>query len=552
MRVALYARYSTDMQKRETIAVQKGNMRAYLAKAGWQEIGAWADEAISGATLNRPGIQALLAACGRREVDVVLADELDRLSRGQSHTAKVYERLQFLGIRLVTVAEGEITRLHVGMKGTMNAEQISATSRKTRDALADRHMKGLNAGGRAYGYELDFQLDARGDRIPGHLKVNTSGSAHIVSIYEQYAMGRSAKAIAADLYRRGVPGPRGGKWSASTINGNKKRGTGVLNNQAYVGRPEHQRQTFRKDPETGKRHAFATVEGVKKTAEALHLRIVSDELWGQVKARQEQTACPHGSDVTPFWANQRPKYLLTDKVMCGVCGSNYGKVGKLRSGCHANTNSADAGCTNKLTMRIGELEEQVLAALKDDMLQPDVVEAFVKKYVAESNRLARERERDHGSHRHELKGIISGIERLTAAIVKGVDASLVREELNRLGQRKVALEEILGASAEPSGPVMFHTRLAQIYRHSVENLLSACTNEASRTEAQEVIRGLIERIVLTPVDGALQVEMTGELAAMLLISQPTRQKKSPGADASEVRQVKMVAGTGFEPVTFRL
>lgn len=166
MRVALYARYSTDMQKPETIAVQNGNMRAYVAKAGWQEIGAWADQAISGATLNRPGIQVVLAACERRDVDVVLADEHDRVSRGQSHTAKVYERLQFLGIRLVTVAEGEITRLHVGMKGTMNAEHISATSRKTRDTLADRHMKGLNAGGRAYGYDLDFQLDARGDRIP--------------------------------------------------------------------------------------------------------------------------------------------------------------------------------------------------------------------------------------------------------------------------------------------------------------------------------------------------------------------------------------------------
>lgn len=134
-------------------------------------------------------------------------------------------------------------------------------------------------------------------------------------------MGCSAKAIAADLYRRGVPGPRGGKWSASTINGNKKRGTGVLNNQAYAGRPEHQRQTFRKDPESGKRHAFATAEGVKKTAEVPHLRIVCDELWGQVKeARQEQTACPHGSDVKPFWAKQRPKYLLTGKVICGVCG----------------------------------------------------------------------------------------------------------------------------------------------------------------------------------------------------------------------------------------
>ena len=552
MRVALYARYSTDMQKPETIAVQNGNMRAYIAKAGWQEVGAWADEAISGATLNRPGIQAVLAACEHREVDIVLADELDRVSRGQSHTAKVYERLQFLGIRLVTVTEGEITRLHVGMKGTMNAEQISATSRKTRDALADRHMKGLNAGGRAYGYDLDFQLDARGDRIPGHRKVNPAEAENIVWICEQYAAGRSAKNIAAELYRRGVPGPRGGRWSASTINGNKKRGTGILNNQAYVGRPEHQRQTFRKDPETGRRHAFATAEGVKKTAEVPHLRILTDELWERVKARQEQTACPHGPEVTPFWAKQRPKHLLTGKVTCGVCGSNYGKVGKLRSGCHARSNYGEAGCSNHLTIRIGDLEEQVLAALKDDMLQPDVIEAFVSEYVAESNRLAREHDRDSVAHRQELKGVEAGIQRLTAAILKGVDASLVSDELNRLGRRKGALEEMLGAGAESSAPAVFHPRLAQVYRQKVEDLLAAYTNDASRAQAQEIIRDLIERIVLTPVNGVLRVEMTGDLAAMLLISQEGTRKNTPGADATGVQQVKMVAGTGFEPVTFRL
>lgn len=111
--------------------------------------------------------ETLLAARERRKDDVVLADELDRLSRRQSHTAKVYERLKFLGIHLFTVAGGETTRLHVGMKGTMNAEQTSATSRKTRDALVKRHMKGLNAGGRAYGYELDFQVNAHRDRISG-------------------------------------------------------------------------------------------------------------------------------------------------------------------------------------------------------------------------------------------------------------------------------------------------------------------------------------------------------------------------------------------------
>ena len=235
-----------------------------------------------------------------------------------------------------------------------------------------------------------------------------------------------------------------------------------------------------------------------------------------------------------------------------MCGSKYGKVGKLRSGCHARSNYGEAGCSNKLTIRIGELEEQVLAVLKDDMLQPDVIEAFVAEYIAESNRLTGERDRDGAAHRQALKGVEAGIQRLTTAILNGVDATLVRDELNRLGRRKATLEEMLGAAAEPSAPALFHPRLAQVYREKVEDLLDAYTNEASRAQAQETIRRLIERIVLTPVNGELQVEMTGDLAAMLTISQERGRKKVPGADASEVRQVKLVAGTGFEPVTFRL
>ncbi len=151
-----------------------------------------------------------------------------------------------------------------------------------------------------------------------------------------------------------------------------------------------------------------------------------------------------------------------------------------------------------------------------------------------------------------MKGVEAGIQRLTNAILNGVDATLVRDELNRLGRRKATLEELLGAAAEPSAPALFHPRLAQVYRQKVEDLLAAYTNEASRAQAQELPRGLIERIVLTPVDGVLQVEMTGDLAAMLTISQAGGRKNTPGAEASGVRQVKMVAGTGFEPVTFRL
>ncbi|PZP09474.1 MAG: hypothetical protein DI607_12510, partial [Sphingomonas hengshuiensis] len=163
MRVAIYARYSTDKQKPVSIAVQNENNRAFIAKQGWTEVAAYADEAITGAVIAlRLGMKALLAAVERGEVDLVLADELDRLSRSQSQTPMIYERLLFLGVRLYTIAEGDITRLHVGLKGTMNAEQLAATSRKTRDAIAKRFRDGQNPGGLAYGYGLDFVADARG------------------------------------------------------------------------------------------------------------------------------------------------------------------------------------------------------------------------------------------------------------------------------------------------------------------------------------------------------------------------------------------------------
>ena len=63
----------------------------------------------------------------------------------------------------------------------------------------------------------------------------------------------SPKRIASNLNAEGVPSPSGGNWSQSTINGNRKRGTGILNNELYVGRLVWNRLHYVKDPDTGKR-----------------------------------------------------------------------------------------------------------------------------------------------------------------------------------------------------------------------------------------------------------------------------------------------------------
>ena len=129
---------------------------------------------MSGATLLRPGFQAMMARGARKEVDVVLAESLDRFSRDQEDTAGLFKRLTFAGVSIVTLAEGDITFLHIGLKGTMNAMFLKELADKTRRGLRGRVELGKAGGGVSFGYRIVRQLRERrslnrraGDRLRG-------------------------------------------------------------------------------------------------------------------------------------------------------------------------------------------------------------------------------------------------------------------------------------------------------------------------------------------------------------------------------------------------
>ena len=102
-------------------------------------------------------------------------------------------------------------------------------------------------------------------------------------IFHEYIKGRSPKRIASDLNRDGIACPSGGAWGASTIYGSRKRGTGILNNELYLGKLVWNRQRFIKDPETGKRQARPNPPEAWITEEVPDLRIIDDALWQRVK-----------------------------------------------------------------------------------------------------------------------------------------------------------------------------------------------------------------------------------------------------------------------------
>jgi len=198
VRAGVYARYSSDSQRDASIDDQVRICRTEIERNGWDLVQVYADPAFSGASTFRPGYQKLLQDATTGALDIVVAESLDRLSRDLADVATLYKHLSYLGVRLWTVVEGQITELHVGLKGTMNALYLKDLAQKTHRGLEGRVRNGMSGGGICYGYDL----------IPGQTgarKINQVEAAVVVRIFEEYAASRSPQAITTNSIRSRCP-----------------------------------------------------------------------------------------------------------------------------------------------------------------------------------------------------------------------------------------------------------------------------------------------------------------------------------------------------------
>ena len=391
MKVALYARYSSDNQRDASIADQLRICRLHAEKQGWYVVEEYADHAISGASLLRPGIQALIsdALCGRFEV--VLAEAMDRLSRDQEDIAGLYKRMAYADVKIFTLSEGEVTHLHIGLKGTMNALFLKDLADKTRRGQRGRVEMGKSGGGNCYGYDVVRALDGAGEPVRGGRAIDAAEAEVVRRIFCDYAAGKSPRQIAVELNAAGIPAPGGGDWGFSTINGNASRGNGILNNEMYVGRLVWNRQRFLKDPETGKRQARPNPEAEWVIQEVPELRILDDDLWMAVKARQAAVKHSRRDDregENHFRERRRPRYLFSGLTKCGCCGGGYSMISADLVGCSTARNKGT--CDNRSNIRRDRLEARVLNALRDHLMEPTLFREFCDEFTREMNRLRME------------------------------------------------------------------------------------------------------------------------------------------------------------------
>jgi len=408
VKVGIYARYSSDNQRDASIADQLRICRAFAERQGWTIADEYSDHAVSGATLLRPGFQSLMRDALNKRFDVVLAESLDRFSRDQEDTAGLFKRLTFVGVNIVTLAEGDITHRHIGFKGTMNALFLKDLAEKTHRGLRGRIEDGKSAGGLCSGSRVVKAISG-GSVTTGEREIEATESTIVERIFRDFVAGVSPKQIAKNLNREGIPGPFGGARSPSTIYGNAKRGTGILNNDLYVGRLVWNRLRYMKNPDTGKRVSRLNPETEWMRKEVPQLRILSDKLWAGAKHRQERGRHAVRTAGNPVGA-RRPQYLFSGLTKCGVCGAGFIMTGRHRLGCFG---ARDQGrCDNHLTIRRDEVEARVLKALQEKRLNQERFAEFCGEFTREMNRLRMERRASLSSAQREIERISARIKKL--------------------------------------------------------------------------------------------------------------------------------------------
>ncbi|MBK7197540.1 MAG: recombinase family protein [Myxococcales bacterium] len=240
-RVAIYARYSSELQSEASIEDQARRAREAIKRAGGDPTRAtvFADYAVSGASMARPGLESMMQAVEVGSIDVIITEDVSRLSRDMGDAAHIFKRLQFAGVPLVSLADGIDTsakhaKLNFAVKSMLADMYLDDLRDKTLRGLEGRALAGKATGGVPFGFCTRPEVDAHGRAIGNTIAIDPAEAAIVRRIFEDYRQGGALNRIARALNVEGIPSPRAGSrhkrfgWGLSTIRA-------MLYNERYAG-----------------------------------------------------------------------------------------------------------------------------------------------------------------------------------------------------------------------------------------------------------------------------------------------------------------------------
>lgn len=211
MRAIGYVRVSTEKQAEHGVSLeaQTEKIRAMAVVQGAELTDIVVDAGESAKSLDRPGMERILALIDARAVDVVIIAKLDRLTRSVKDLAELLERFNRRGVSLVSVAESLDTgsaagRLVLNIMTAVSQWEREAIGERTRDAMRHKKANGQRVGTVPFGFRL---------AVDGRMLVEDAAEQDILArIRELKAAGNTTRQIADELNRQGYRTRRGTAW----------------------------------------------------------------------------------------------------------------------------------------------------------------------------------------------------------------------------------------------------------------------------------------------------------------------------------------------------
>jgi DNA invertase Pin-like site-specific DNA recombinase len=525
MRCAIYARFSSDLQRPTSIEDQLRRCKEFAAKQGWTVVEEFVrfDEAKTAATLaGRDALKALMSAAKTKPkpFDCLLVDDTSRLARYLPDVLSMNDRLLYHGVFIYAVAQRldcreKTSRPLLTLHGMMDEQFLVSLGEKVHRGQEGRALKGMQPGGKCFGYrnvpiEDPTRIGKYGRAAVSGVKLEfDEEQAPIVKrVFAMYADGNSLATIAKILNAEGVQAPQPPRtrqiraWHPSALRE-------MLRNERYRGVFVWNRTRKERNPETGRKTSRPRPESDWMRVEVPEWRLIPEDLWKRVEAQIQRVSKRFGAASVGGHGRmgRGPKYLFSGFMVCGLCGarmiivSGDGRRGYVKYGCPSHRYRGV--CANDVLIRRDRLEHQLLTGLSDRILKPEMIDFALERFQEQlQSRLQELRDQAESAadgvaalqtKRQELKMKVSNVTEAIAAVghSPGLLAQLatIEAEIARLDERLAEMNQPRDLTASLDDLKAFLRERAA----AIGELLHGDVEIARQALAKH-----IDRLVLTP------------------------------------------------------
>lgn len=405
MNTVIYARYSSDNQREESIEGQIRECKAFAERNGMTIVGEYIDRAKSATTANRPEFQHMIAESSKHAFEIIIVWKLDRFARNRYDSAHYKSILRKNGVKVISATES----ISEGAEGVLLESVLEGMAEYYSKELGEKTLRGMtenalkckyNGGSKPLGYIIDEEK---------HYQIDPNYAPIIKEIFNMYAEGVTLKQMEIILKNKGVVNQKGKMIGHTTL-------ANILRSRKYIGEYKF--------------NDIVIPNGIPA--------IISEELFNKVQRMLDVNAT-HGGK---YYSTE--DYFLSTKLFCGKCGAMMtGESGTARSGVvyrYYKCNNSRKHLCDKKTIKKDYIENIVLNEISAMLSNDENIERMVVAVMK-----AQSKESSYLSHlQNELAEIDKGIDNLLNAIQMGIVTSSTKKRLEELEAKRNELEADIG------------------------------------------------------------------------------------------------------------